>query len=164
MPPSLVDKTLANWPNGSNASLMGELYSTPRTMDRETNPMPSNYLPPSTSLMTPLPRASLDGSSMPSPAPQPPSTLSAQPLTPPSTGAYTQSSFATETSTRRPRLSTIASATSRQRFREYWLTSGLPLDVSREPEPQLVWDTSDSEPEALGRPGGLGGDERESNG
>src|SRR5258708_1195828 len=151
MPPSPVDETLANWPNGSDASPMGGRYSTPRTTDRGTNPMPLSYSPPSTFSMTPPPRASLNGSSMPSLAPQPPSTPSAQPPMPPSIGDYTQSSSATESSTRRPRLSMIASATSRQRFREFWLTSGLPLDVSREPEPRLAWDTSDSEPEALGR-------------
>src|SRR5258708_24226991 len=79
-------------------------------------------------------------------------------------GASTLSSSATGSSTRRPRLSTIASATSRQRFREFWQTSGLPLDVSREPEPQLAWDTSDSEPEAFGSPRGLDGDAQEHNG
>src|SRR5258708_31499266 len=103
MPPSLADEMLANWPNGSDASPMGELYSTPRTMDRETNPMPSNYSPPSTSPTMPLPRASLNGSLMPSPAPQLPSTPSMQPLMPPSTGAYMWSSSATANSTRRPR-------------------------------------------------------------
>jgi len=62
-----------------------------------------------------------------------------------------QNSSSTVTSTRRPRLSTIASATSRQRYREWWLTSGLPLDDLREPEPQLTWDTSNLELEALKR-------------
>src|SRR5258708_37886895 len=126
----------ANWPNGSDASPTGERYSMPRTMDQGTNLPPSNYSPPSTYPMTPPLRASPDGSSMPSPAYQPPSTPSAQPLMPPSTGGYMRSSSATETSTRRPRLSTIASATSRQRFREFWQTSGVPLDVSREAEPR----------------------------
>src|SRR5713226_1594005 len=103
--------------------------------------------------MTPPLRASLNGSSTPSPAPQPPSTPSVQLLMPPSTGAYTRSSSATASLTRRPRLSMIASATSRQRYREWWLTSSLPLDNSREPKLQLVWDTSDSELEALERLG-----------
>src|SRR5216684_1585366 len=103
-------------------------------MGLETNPTPSSYSPSSISLTRPQPRASPDGSSMPSPAPQRPSTLSILPPRPLSTGGYRQSSSATATSTRRPRLSTIASATSRQRFQEFWLSSGLPLDVSREPE------------------------------
>src|SRR5216684_3830661 len=71
---------------------------------------------------------------------------------------------ATTTSTRRPRLSMIASATSRQRYREWWLTSGLPLDDSREPEPRLAWDTSDSEPEALERLEGWDGSAPENDG
>src|SRR5258707_13934626 len=119
-------------------------------------------MPASTFPTTPPPRAFPDGSSTPSPAPRQPPTPSAQPPTPPSTGGSALNSSATRSLTRRPRLSTIASATSRQRFREYWLTSGLPLDASREPEPQLAWDTSDSEPEALGRLGGSGGDTPES--
>ena len=164
MPPSRPDKTLVNWPNGSDASLMGGLYSTPRMMGLGISPMPSNYLLPSTSLTRPLLRASLNGSSTPSPAPQPPSTPSAQPLRPPSTGAYTQSSFTTTSSTRRPRLSTIASATSRRRYREWWLTSDLPLDDSREPKLQLAWDTSDSEPEALEGLERWGGDIPENDG
>src|SRR5258708_5329533 len=163
-PPSPVGEMRANWPNGSDTSPTGGHYSTPRTMGPGTNPTPSSYSPPSTSLTTPLPRASPDGSSMPSPAPQPPSTLFTWPPTPPSTGDYTWNSSATESSTRRPRLSMIASATSRQRFREFWLTSGLPLDVSREPEPQLAWDTSDSEPEAFESQRGLGGDAQEHRG
>src|SRR5258708_38781662 len=121
--------------------------------------MPSNYSPPSTFPTTPLPRASPDGSSMPSRAHQPPLTASVWPPTPPSTGDYPRNSSATEISTRRPRLSTIASATSRQRFREFWQTSSLPLDVSREPELRLAWDTSDSEPEALENREEWGGDE-----
>src|SRR5258708_7141762 len=115
MPPSRPDKTLVNWPNGSDASLMGGLYSTLRTMGLEINPMPSNYLPPSISPMRPQPRASPDGFSRPLPAPQLPFTPSTQLPRPPLTGAYTQSSSITESLTRRPRLSTIASATSRQR-------------------------------------------------
>src|SRR5216684_3025909 len=118
----------------------------------------------STSPMTPLPRAFPDGSSTPSPALQLPSTQSVQPPMQPLTGDYTRSSSATGTSTRRPRLSTIASATLRQRFREYWLTSGLPLDVLREPKPQLAWDTSDSELEALERTGGSDGGMQGNNG
>src|SRR5260221_4541148 len=78
-----------------------------------------------------------------------------------STGGSTPSSFATESWTRRQRLSTIASATSRQRFREFWQTSGLPLDVSREPKPRYDWDTSDSEPEAFENRRGSGGDGQE---
>src|SRR5713226_10591078 len=104
-------------------------YSTPRTTDPETNLMPSNYSPALTSPTTPLPRAFPDGSSTPSPALQQPSTPSARPPMPLLTGDSMQSSSATASSTRRPRLSTIASQTSRQRFREYWLTSGLPLDI-----------------------------------
>src|SRR5713226_3418026 len=145
MLPSPQDETLANWPNGSDASPMEGPYSMPRTMGPGINPMPSNYSPPSISPTRPPSRVSPDGSSTPSPAPQPPSTPSEQPLRPPLTGAYRQSSSNTASSTRRPRLSTIASATSRQRFREWWLTSGLPLDDSREPEPQLTWDTSNLE-------------------
>src|SRR5713226_5582652 len=164
MLPSRLDKTLVSWPNGSDASPMGELYSTPRMMGLGISPMPSNYLLPSTSPTRPLLRAYLNGSLMPSPAPQPPSTPSAQPLRPPSTGAYTQSSFTTASSTRRPRLSTIASATLRRRYREWWLTSGLPLDDSREPKPQLAWDMSDSEPEALERLEGWDGSIPENNG
>src|SRR5258708_5535608 len=164
MPRSPADKMLANWPNGSDASPMGEHYSTLRMMDRAINPTPSNYSPPLTSPMTPLPRASPDGSSTPLPALQPPSTPSMQPPMPPSTRGYTQSSSATTSSTRRPRLSMIASATSRSRFREFWLTSSLPLDVSREPEPQLAWDTSDSEPEAFKSLEEWGGGVRENNG
>src|SRR5258708_35094268 len=133
-------------------------------MDPEISPTPSNYSPHSISPMTPLPRVSPDGSSMPSRDHRPPLTPSAQPPTPPLTGAYTQSSSATGTSTRRLRPSTIASATSRQRFREYWLTSGLPLDVSREPEPRLAWDMSDSEPEGLRSREGSGGDTPANNG
>src|SRR5260370_9330315 len=87
MPPSQLDETLVNWPNGSDTSPMGEPYSTPRTMGPGISPMPSNYLPPLTSPMIPPLRASLDGSSMPSPAPPPPPTLPTQPLIPPSTGA-----------------------------------------------------------------------------
>src|SRR5258708_36654606 len=94
---------------------------------------------------------------MPSSAPLQPSTQRAPLPRPPSIGGARQSSSATATSTRRARLSTIASQTSRQRFREFWLSSGLPLDVSREPEPRLAWDTSDSEPEDHGRTGGAGG-------
>src|SRR5258707_561460 len=127
------------------------------------NPTPLNYSPALTSPTTPPPRAFPYCSSIPSPALHLPSTPSMQLQTQPSTGDYTRSSYATETSTRRPRLSTIASATSRQRFREYWLTSSLPLDVSREPEPRLAWDTSDSELEALGRPGELDGGAQENN-
>src|SRR5258708_30316028 len=130
----------------------------PSKLGQGISPMPPNYSPPSTPPMTPPLRASLDGSSMPSPALPPPSTPSMQPLMPPSTGAYMQSSSATMSSTRRPRLSTIASATSRQRYREWWLTSGLPLDNSREPEPRLACDMSDSEPEGLGRLEGWDGD------
>ena len=163
-PPFPQDETLANWPNGSDVSLTEEPYSTLRTMGPGINPMPSNYLPPSISLTRPPLRASPDGSLTPSPAPQPPSTPSKQLLRPPSTGASRQSSSDTTSLTRRPRLSTIASATSRQRFREYWLTSGLPLDVSREPEPQLAWDTSDSEPEALERLEGWDGSAPENDG
>ncbi len=151
MLPSQLDETPVSWPNGSDTSPTGEPYSTPRTMGLGISPMPLNYLLPSTSPMRPPLRASLDGSSMPSPAPQLPSTPSAQPLRPPLTGAYTQSSSTIASSTRRPRLSTIASATSRQRYREWWLTSSLPLDDLREPELQLTWDMSDSEPEALKR-------------
>src|SRR5258708_858709 len=163
-PPSPADETPANWLNGSDASPTEERYFTQRTTDPGINPMPSNYLLPSTSPTTPQLRASPDGSSMPSPAPQQPSTPSTRPPMPLSTGGSTLSSSATTSSTRGPRLSTIASATSRQRFREYWLTSGLPLDVSREPEPRHAWDTSDSEPEALERPGELDGDAQENNG
>src|SRR5258708_6891501 len=164
IPPSLADETPANWPNGSDASPTGERYSTPRTMGLETSPTPSNYTPPSTFPTTHRPRASPDGSSTPLLAPRPPSTLSVGPPMLPSTGGSMPTSSATTSSTRRPRLSTIASATSRQRFREFWQTSGLPLDVSREPEPRLAWDMSDSEPEALGRPGELGGDAEGNNG
>src|SRR5258708_1747332 len=163
MRPSPVDETPANWPNGSDASPTGELYSTPRTMALETNPMPSSYLPPSTSPTTAHPRAFPAGSSTPSQAHQRPSTLSAQPLTPLSTGGSTPSSSVTESLTRRPRLSTIASATSRQRFREFWQINGLPLDASREPEPQFTWDMSDSEPEGLGGQERSGGGDRENN-
>src|SRR5258708_14518543 len=163
-PPFPVDETPANWPNGFDASPMEGRYSPPRTMGPGISPMPSNYLPPSTSLMTPPPTAFPDRSSTPLPALRRPSTPSARLLMPPLTGGSTLSSSATESSTRRPRLSTIASATSRQRFREYWLTSGLPLDVLREPEPRLTWDTSDSEPEALRRPGELDGDVQANNG
>ncbi len=164
MPPSQSDEMLASWPNGSNASPTGELYSTPRTTGLGINPMPLNYSPPLTSPTRPLPRASLDGSSMPSLAPQLPSTPSAQLPMPPLTGAYTWSSSTTESSTRRPRLSTIASATLRQRYREWWRTSSLPLDDSREPEPQLAWDMSNSEPEALGRLEGWDGNIPENDG
>src|SRR5258708_29139075 len=155
--PSPVDETLASWPNGSDASPTDRPYSTPRTTDLATNLMPSSYSPSSTYPTRPHPRASPDGSSRPWSALQPPSTPSAPPLRPPSTGDSRPSSSDTASSTRRPRLSTIASATSRQRFREFWLSSGLPLDVSREPEPHLVWDTADSEPQGhqtQGRPGG----------
>src|SRR5258708_5242164 len=158
MRPSLPGETLANWPNGFDASPMGELYSTPRTTALGISPMPLNYSLPSTSPTRPLLRASPDGSSMPSPGPQLPSTLSKQLLRPPSTGAYTQSSSATATSTRRPRLSMIASATSRQRYREWWRTSSLPLDNLREPKLRLAWNMSDSELEALGRLEGWDGD------
>ncbi len=119
--------------------------------------MPLNYSPPSTFPMRPPPKASLDGSSMPSPAPQLPSTLSMQPLRPPLTGVYMPNSSDTMTSTRRPRLSMIASATLRQRYREWWLTSSLPLDDSREPKLWLTWDIFDSELEALERPEKWGG-------
>src|SRR5258708_355228 len=164
MSPSPVDEMPANWPNGSAASPPVGRYYTPRTMGPGTNPTPSSYLPSSISLTRPRPRASPDGSSTPSPAPQRPSTPSVLPPRPPSTGGYQRSSSATVTSTRRPRPSTIASATSRQRFREFWLSSGLPLDVSREPEPRLAWDTSNSEPEALERAEGSGGDTQENHG
>src|SRR5229473_6042708 len=107
MLPSWPDETLVSWPNGSDTSPMGELYSTPRTMGPGISPMPSNYSPPLTSPTRPPLRASLNGSSTPSPAPQPPSTPSTQPLRPPSTGAYMQSSSTTMSSTRRPRLSMI---------------------------------------------------------
>src|SRR5216684_7297153 len=76
-PPSLADETPANWPNGSDASPTGGRYSTPRTTGLGTSPMPSNYTPPSTFPMTHPPRVFPDGSSMPSPDLQPPSTLSA---------------------------------------------------------------------------------------
>ena len=164
MPPSQLDKTPVNWPNGSSVSPMEEPYSTPRMMGPGINPMPLSYSLPSTSLMTPPLRASLNGSSMPSLAPPLPSTPSAQPLMPPSTGVYRRSSSTTKTSTRRPRLSTIASATSRQRYREWWLTSGLPLDDLREPEPQLAWDMSNSELEALERLEGWDGSILENDG
>src|SRR5258707_6883657 len=58
-----------------------------------------------------------------------------------STGGSTPSSFATESWTRRQRLSTIASATSRQRCMECWQTVSLPFDVSSEPEPRDNSDT-----------------------
>src|SRR5258708_21594991 len=70
--PSPADETPANWPNGSDASLTGGHYSTPRTTAPETNLMPSNYSPPSTSPMTAHPRAFPAGSSTPSPAHQRP--------------------------------------------------------------------------------------------
>src|SRR5258708_6115507 len=162
--PSPQDETLANWPNGSDASPTEGPYSMPRTMGPGTNPMPSNYSPPSISPMRPPPRPPPHASLTPSPAPQPPSTLSKQLLRPPLTGAYRQSSSDTVSSTRRPRLSTIASATSRLRFREWWLTNGLPLDDSREPEPRLAWDMSGLEPEALERPEGWDGDTPENDG
>src|SRR5258708_25908076 len=120
----------ANWPNGFDTSPTEGPYSTPRTMDPGTNLMPLSYSPSSTSRTTPQPRVSPGGSSMPSPDPPQPSTPSTPPLRPPSTGGSRPSSSATASSTRRPRLSTIASATSRQRFREFWLSSGLPLHVS----------------------------------
>src|SRR5216684_4561856 len=164
MPLSQPGETLASWPNGSNISPMKGPYSTPRMMGPGINPMPLSYMPPWTSPTTPPLRASPDGSSMPSWAPQPPSTPSVPQPRPPSTGDYTQNSSATGTSTRRPRLSMIASATSRQRYREWWLTSGLPLDNSREPEPRLTWDMSDSEPEALERLEGWDGDIPENDG
>src|SRR5713226_967773 len=85
-PPSPADEMLANWPNGSDASPTEERYSTQRTTGPGINPMPSNCLPPSTSPMTPRLRASPDGSSMPSPAPQQPSTPSTRLPTLPSTG------------------------------------------------------------------------------
>src|SRR5258708_2061286 len=94
--------------------------------------------------------------------PQPPSTPFEQPQRQPPPGGYMWNSSTTVTLTTRPRLSTIASATSRQRYREWWRTSGLPLDDSREPELQLTWDMSDSEPKALGRLEGWGGDTPES--
>src|SRR5258708_18192646 len=143
--PSPAGETPVSWPNGSDASPTDEPYSTPRTTDPATNPTPSNYSPSSTSRTTPQPRAFPDGSSTPLSAPPRPSTPSVPPPRPPSTGGSRQSSSVTATSTRRPRLSTIASQTSRQRFREFWLSSGLPFDVSRQPEPQLVWYTSDSD-------------------
>src|SRR5258708_4658694 len=158
-PPSPVDETPASWPNGSDASPTGGRYSTPRTTGPGTNPTPSSSSLGLISPTTPHSRASPDGSSTVSPAPPHPSTPSAWPPRPPSTGGSTPSSFATESWTRRQRLSTIASATSRQRFREFWQTSGLPLDVSREPEPRYDWDTSDSEPEAFENQRGSGGDE-----
>src|SRR5216684_5860218 len=136
-PPFRLDKTLVNWPNGSGDSPTEGPYSTLRAMGLGINPTPSNYMPPSTSPTTHRPRASPDGSLRPSLVPQPPSTLSKQPPRQPLTGGYMQSSSATATSTTRPRLSTIASATSRQRFREWWWTSGLPLDDLREPEPRF---------------------------
>src|SRR5216684_9283380 len=114
-PPFPVDETPANWPNGSDASPMEGPYSTPRTMGPGISPTPSNYSPSSTSRMRPQPRAFPDGSSTPLPGPQQPSTPSVLPQRPPSTGGSRQSSSAIGTSTRRPRLSTIASATSRQR-------------------------------------------------
>src|SRR5260370_31225005 len=161
MSPSPVDETLASLPNGSDASPTEEPYSTPRTMGQGINLTPSNYSPGSISPTTPQPRASLDGSLTPSQAHQRPFTPFARPPRPPSIGDSTPNSSATATSTRRQRLSTIASATSRQRFREFWQTSGLPLDVSMEPEPRYNWDTSDSEPEAFENRRGLGGDRQE---
>src|SRR5258708_40233738 len=125
---------------------------------------PSSDSPNAVAPTRPRLRAAADGSSTPSPAPQRPSTPSVLPLRPLSTGGSRQSSSATVTSTRRPRLSTIASATSRQRFREFWLSSGSPLDVSREPEPRLAWDTSDSEPQALDKAGESGGNIQENHG
>src|SRR5258708_9703888 len=123
-PPFPVDETPANWPNGFDASPMEGHYSTPRTMGLGISPTPSNYSPPLTSLTIPPPRAFPDGSSTPLPAPWWPSTPSARPPTPPLTGGSTLSSSATDSSTRRPILSMLASATSRQRFRQYWLTNG----------------------------------------
>src|SRR5258708_18486154 len=160
-PPSPADETPANWQSGFDAAPTGGSYSTPRTTDLGTNPTPSSSSLGLTSPTTPHSRASPDGSSTVSQAPLPPFTPSAQPPRPLSTGGSTPSSFATESWTRRQRLSTIASATSRQRFREFWQTSGLPLDVSREPKPRYDWDTSDSEPEAFENRRGSGGDGQE---
>src|SRR5258707_733491 len=113
MPPFPVGETPASWPNGFDISPTEGHYSTPRTTGPGTSPTLSSYLPPSTSPTTPLPRAFPNGSSTPLPVPQRPSTPSEQPPMPPSTGGSTLNSSATRSSTRRPRLSTIASATSR---------------------------------------------------